>query len=239
MRSALRDSAASPRCLYVLQGRRDARINELIGLSRDRQVRYQVVPKDWFEKKNLKLNHQGVLLEMQSMKLMNERDFKGWCEQRDMPRLILIVDGMTDPRNLGACLRSANAAGVEAVLLPKRRIAPLSATVMRVAQGGCEDVTLVEIVNIARTLKWLREREVWIIGADAAGRSIWKSNVDDRSLALVIGDEEKGLRRLTKELCDELVGIPMFGTVESLNVSVATGVLLFELQRQTGDTASS
>ena len=117
VRSALRDSATSPRCLYVLQGRRDARINELIGLSRDRRVRYQVVARDWFENKNLEVNHQGVLLEMQSVKLMNERDFKAWCEQGDIPKLLLIVDGMTDPRNLGACLRSANAAGVDAVLL--------------------------------------------------------------------------------------------------------------------------
>jgi len=233
VRSALRDSAASPRCLYVLQGRRDARINELIGLSRDRQVRYQVVPKDWFEKKNLELNHQGVLLEMQSMKLMNEQNFRKWWEQGDMPRLILIIDGMTDPRNLGACLRSANAAGVDAVLMPKRRIAPLSTTVMKVAQGGCEELTMVETGNIARTLKWLREKGVWIIGSDVSGRSIWESSVDNRSLALVIGDEGKGLRRLTKELCDEMVGIPMFGTVESLNVSVATGVLLFELRRKT------
>ena len=239
VRSALRDSAASPRCLYVLQGRRDARVNELIGLSRDRRVRYQVVPRDWFEKKNPELNHQGVLLEMQSMKLMNERDFKKSWEQGDMPRLILVVDGMTDPRNLGACLRSANAAGIDAVLLPKRRIAPLSSTVMKVAQGGCEELTLVETGNIARTLKWLREREVWIIGADAAGGSIWESNVDSRPVALVVGDEGKGLRRLTKELCDEMVGIPMFGTVESLNVSVATGVLLFELRRRTVHTPNS
>ena len=239
VRSALRDSAISPRCLYVLQGRRDARISELIGLSRDRRVRYQVVPRDWFEKKNLELNHQGVLLEIHSLKLMNERDFKDWCEQGDMPRLILIVDGMTDPRNLGACLRSANAAGVDAVLLPKRRIAPLSSAVMRVAQGGCEELLLVEIGNIARTLTWLRERGVWITGADAAGGSIWESNLDNRSVALVVGDEGKGLRRLTKELCDEMVGIPMFGTVESLNVSVATGVLLFELRRKTTHTANS
>ena len=156
-----------------------------------------------------------------------------------MPTLILIVDGMTDPRNLGACLRSANAAGVDAVLLPKRRIAPLSSTVMRVAQGGCEELTLVETGNIARTLKWLREKRVWIIGADATGRSIWESSVDNRSLALVIGDEGKGLRRLTKELCDETASIPMFGTVESLNVSVATGVLLFELRRKTAHAVHS
>ena len=107
------------------------------------------------------------------------------------------------------------------------------------AQGGCEELTLVETGNIARTLKWLREKGVWIIGADAMGTSIWESNVDNRSLALVIGDEGKGLRRLTKELCDEMVGIPMFGTVESLNVSVATGVLLFELRRKTTHTTSS
>jgi 23S rRNA (guanosine2251-2'-O)-methyltransferase len=239
VRSALRDSAASPRCLYVVQGRRDARINELIGLSRDRRVRYQVVPRDWFEKKSLEINHQGVLLEMQSMKLMNEQDFKKWWEHGDKPRLILIVDGMTDPRNLGACLRSANAAGVDAVLLPKRRIAPLSSTVLKVAQGGCEELTLVETGNIARTLKWLREREVWIIGADTTGGSIWESNLDNRPVALVVGDEGKGLRRLTKELCDEMVSIPMFGTVESLNVSVAAGVLLFELKRKTAHATNS
>ena len=239
VRSALRDSATSPRCLYVLQGRRNARINELIGLSRDRRVRYQVVSRDWFEKKNPEVNHQGVLLEMQSLKLMNERDFKDWCEQEGIPKLTLIVDGMTDPRNLGACLRSANAAGVDAVLLPKRRIAPLSLTVMRVAQGGCEELSLVELGNIARTLKWLRERGVWIIGADARGGSIWKSNLDNRPVALVVGDEGKGLRRLTMELCDEMVGIPMFGTVESLNVSVATGVILFELRRKTTLTAKA
>ena len=110
---------------------------------------------------------------------------------------------------------------------------------MKVAQGGCEELKLVEIGNIARTLKWLREREVWIIGADAAGGSIWESNVDNRPIALVIGDEGKGLRRLTKELCDELVSIPMFGTVESLNVSVAAGVLLFELRRNTAPAANS
>ena len=239
VRSALRDSAASPRCLYVLQGRRDARINELIGLSRDRRVRYQVVPRDWFEKKNLELNHQGVLLEMQSMKLMNEQEFKNWWEQGEMPRLILILDGMTDPRNLGACLRSANAAGVDAVLLPRRRIAPLSSTVMKVAQGGCEELIMVETGNIARTIKWLREREVWVIGADEAGGSIWESNVGNHPVALVLGDEGKGLRRLTKELCDEMASIPMFGTVESLNVSVAAGVLLYELRRKTVYAAHS
>ena len=208
-------------------------------LSRDRRVRYQVVPRDWFEKKSLEINHQGVLLEMQSMKLMNEQDFKKWWEHGDKPRLILIVDGMTDPRNLGACLRSANAAGVDAVLLPKRRIAPLSATVLKVAQGGCEELTLVETGNIARTLKWLREKELWIIGADAAGASIWESNLDNRPVALVVGDEGKGLRRLTKELCDEIVSIPMFGTVESLNVSVASGILLFELRRKTALAGNS
>ena len=239
VRSVLRDVATSPRCLYVSQGRRDARINELIGLSRDRQVRYQVVPKDWFAKKDLEVNHQGVLLEMQSIKLMNERDFKDWFEQGDLSRLILIVDGMTDPRNLGACLRSANAAGVDAVLLPKRRIAPVGSTVMKVAQGGFEELTIAEIGNLARTLKWLQEKEVWIIGADAAGESIWESDIDNRSVALVVGDEGKGLRRLTKELCDEMVSIPMFGTVESLNVSVATGILLFELRRKTAQSPNS
>ena len=146
---------------------------------------------------------------------------------------------MTDPRNLGACLRSANAAGVDAVLLPKRRIAPVGSTVMKVAQGGFEELTIAEIVNLARTLKWLQEKEVWIIGADAAGESIWESDIDNRSVALVVGDEGKGLRRLTKELCDEMVSIPMFGTVESLNVSVATGILLFELRRKKAQSPNS
>ena len=148
--------------------------------------------------------------------------------------LLLVLDGITDPRNLGACLRTANAVGVDAVIWPKRNSAPLSPVAMKTAQGGAEGLFIVQVTNLARCLSWLRDQGVWILGADAEGEALWQS-VDARpATALVMGSEGDGLRRLTRTLCDQLVSIPMVGSVESLNVSVATGVLLFEVLRQRG-----
>ena len=136
------------------------------------------------------------------------------------------------PRNLGACLRSADAAGVDAVVVPRRRAASLTATALKAASGAAATVPLVRVANLAATLRWLRHAGVWIAGADAgAARTIYQASFE-LPLALVIGGEGKGLRRLTRDLCDETLSIPMRGAVESLNVSVAVGVLLFEVQRQ-------
>ena len=146
--------------------------------------------------------------------------------------LLLVLDGVTDPHNLGACLRSADAAGVAAVIVPRDRAVGLTPVVRKVAAGAAETVPLVQVVNLARTLRELKERGVWLVGTtDEAPRTLY--DVDLRGpTALVLGAEGEGMRRLTREACDELVSIPMAGAVESLNVSVATGVALYEAVRQ-------
>jgi 23S rRNA (guanosine2251-2'-O)-methyltransferase len=148
--------------------------------------------------------------------------------------LLLVLDGVQDPHNLGACLRTADAAGVTAVIVPRDRAAGLSPTVRKVASGAAETVPLIQVVNLARTLRWLKEREIWIIGTDdEAPKSLFETSLTG-PMAVVLGAEGQGLRRLTKENCDALISIPMRGVVESLNVSVATGVVLFEALRQRG-----
>lgn len=232
VRSVLAENPARARCLYLQRGRRDARVNELIGMARTAGVRFQSVEGAWFHRRVSAGAHQGVLLECHELALLGENALYEQWHQLPEPPLLLIVDGVTDPRNLGACLRTANAAGVDAVLLPKRRSAPLSPVALKAAQGGVEGLLLVEVTNLARAMRELRQRGVWLVGAAGDADDAY-TRIDHRGpLALVVGSEDKGLRRLTREHCDQLVHIPMRGTVTSLNVSVATGVLLFELQRR-------
>jgi 23S rRNA (guanosine2251-2'-O)-methyltransferase len=146
--------------------------------------------------------------------------------------LLLVLDGVQDPHNLGACLRTADAAGVIAVIVPRDRAAGLSPVVRKVASGAAETVPLIQVVNLSRTLKWLKERGVWLVGTDDEAKTSLHSAKLDGPLAIVMGAEGAGMRRLTREHCDLLVSIPMAGVVESLNVSVATGVVLYETVRQ-------
>ncbi|HET7203224.1 MAG TPA: 23S rRNA (guanosine(2251)-2'-O)-methyltransferase RlmB [Steroidobacteraceae bacterium] len=150
----------------------------------------------------------------------------------DTPALLLVLDGVTDPHNLGACMRSADAAGAAAVLVPRDRAAGLTPVVRKVAAGATESVPLIAVVNLARTLRELKERGLWLVGtSDEARRTLYDVDLTGPTV-LVMGSEGEGMRRLTREACDELVSIPMAGAVESLNVSVATGVALFEAVRQ-------
>jgi 23S rRNA (guanosine2251-2'-O)-methyltransferase len=150
----------------------------------------------------------------------------------DTPGLLLVLDGVTDPHNLGACLRSADAAGVAAVIVPRDRAAGLTPVVRKVAAGAADNVPLIAVVNLARTLRELKERGLWLVGtADEAQRTLYDVDLTGPTV-LVMGSEGEGMRRLTREACDELVSIPMAGAAESLNVSVAAGVALFEAVRQ-------
>jgi len=177
--------------------------------------------------------HQGVVVELAPRAGDPETQLEEALEAlAGSPPLLLVLDGVTDPHNLGACLRSADAAGVAAVIVPRDRAAGLTPVVRKVAAGAAETVPLVQVVNLARTLRELKERGVWLVGtADDASRTLYE--VDFRGpTAIVLGSEGEGMRRLTREACDQLVSIPMGGAVESLNVSVATGVALFEVVRQ-------
>jgi len=153
-------------------------------------------------------------------------------EQAEAAPLFLVLDGVTDPHNLGACLRTADAAGVAAVIAPKDKSAPLNATVAKVACGAAEVVPYIQVTNLARTLQLLKQHGIWITGtAGEADQSVYQADLTGPQ-AIVMGAEGKGMRRLTREQCDQLVNIPMAGEVSSLNVSVATGVCLFEVVRQ-------
>jgi 23S rRNA (guanosine2251-2'-O)-methyltransferase len=176
--------------------------------------------------------HQGVAAEIVARVGDPETQLEQALEAAAGPPLLLVLDGVQDPHNLGACLRSADAAGVTAVIAPRDRSAGLTPVVRKVAAGAAETVPFVSVVNLARTLRELKERSIWLVGADdSADKSLYEVDLTG-PLAIVLGSEGEGMRRLTRDCCDQLVSIPMAGAVESLNVSVATGVVLFEAVRQ-------
>lgn len=177
-------------------------------------------------------SHQGVLVEIRGAVEMPLGDFEDLVVHRGRAVRLLVLDGVEDPRNLGACLRTADAAGIDAVVVPKDHSAPLTAAAIKAATGAAESVPVVRAPNLARMLNWLKQAGVWVVGADsAAPQSLYAAKLAP-PVAMVLGGEGRGLRRLTRDTCDELVSIPMAGAVQSLNVSVATGIVLFELLRQ-------
>ena len=232
VRECLRESPAKVRCLYIVKSRRDARIEELIRLAKDRKVRYQMIESSWMKRRGIKGTHQNVLLDCHEIAIESEGQLKAKWTSFPSDIRLLVLDEIEDPHNLGACLRSANGAGVDVVVLTKRKSAPLSEAAMRVAQGGNEGLCIVEVVNLARFLEWLKSQGVRIYGASADAEESWSDMDFNGPVAIVLGNEHKGLRRLTKEKCDELICIDMQGSVSSLNVSVACGVVLFEVLRQ-------
>ncbi|MFT0212685.1 23S rRNA (guanosine(2251)-2'-O)-methyltransferase RlmB [Pseudomonas sp. F1_0610] len=176
--------------------------------------------------------HQGVLALVSPSQVWSEQMLESLLDQQEQAPLILALDGVTDPHNLGACLRTADAAGALAVIVPKDKSATLTATVRKVACGAAEVMPLVTVTNLARTLEKLRKRGLWVVGtAGEAEQSIYQQDMTG-PLVLVMGAEGKGMRRLTREHCDYLVKLPMAGSVSSLNVSVAAGICLFEAVRQ-------
>jgi 23S rRNA (guanosine2251-2'-O)-methyltransferase len=177
--------------------------------------------------------HQGCVL--RTSESLPAMDFRQCLERIDADSLLLVLDGVQDPHNLGACLRTADACGVDAVIIPRDRAVKVNPTVRKVAAGGAESVAVIEVTNISRCLKELKQAGVWIYGtADTAGTSLYQHDFKG-PVALVMGAEGSGLRRLTMESCDYLVSLPMRGQVESLNVSVATGVCLYEILRSRGN----
>jgi 23S rRNA (guanosine2251-2'-O)-methyltransferase len=176
--------------------------------------------------------HQGVVAQITPRSGDPETQLEEALEASVGPPLLLVLDGVQDPHNLGACLRSADAAGACAVIVPRDRAAGLTPVVRKVAAGAAETVPLVSVVNLARTLRDLKDRGIWLVGTDdTASSTLFEADLAG-PLALVMGSEGEGMRRLTRECCDQLVSVPMAGAVESLNVSVAAGVALFEAVRQ-------
>ena len=233
VRTLLQQHPKRVTALYIQKGREDARITQVMQIAQTAGVRIE--SRDARELDRLAGNehHQGVCLQIQAVGPLGEGALDELLDRTPTP-FLLVLDGVQDPHNLGACLRTAEGAGVSAVIVPRDRAAGLSPTVRKVASGAAETMPLIQVTNLARTLRWLKEREIWIVGADdEADHSLYQAKLTG-PLALVLGAEGAGLRRLTRETCDALVSIPMMGVVESLNVSVATGVMLYEAVRQRG-----
>lgn len=221
--------------VYLLKGRDDRRLQQLVQQLENAGIVIQMVSRQWLDEKAEGTVHQGIVARVQAGRQYQENDLPALLTQQAAP-LLLVLDGVTDPHNLGACLRCADAAGVHAVIVPRDRAAPLNATAKKVASGAAETVPLIRVTNLARTLRLLQQHNVWIVGtAGEADHHLYQSKLTG-PLALVMGAEGEGMRRLTREHCDELISIPMAGTVSSLNVSVAAGVCLFEAVRQRGQS---
>ncbi|WCG83838.1 23S rRNA (guanosine(2251)-2'-O)-methyltransferase RlmB [Pectobacterium sp. A5351] len=217
--------------VFVLKGRDDRRLQPVIAELEAQGIVIQVANRQWLDKQADDAVHQGIVAKVKEGRKYQENDLPALLDNLEMP-FLLILDGVTDPHNLGACLRNADGAGVHAVIVPRDRSAQLNATVKKVACGAAETVPVISVTNLARTMRLLQERNIWIVGtAGEADHTLYQSKLTG-PLALVMGAEGEGMRRLTREHCDELISIPMAGSVSSLNVSVATGVCLFEAVRQ-------
>ncbi|MDG6881610.1 23S rRNA (guanosine-2'-O-)-methyltransferase RlmB [Phocoenobacter uteri] len=217
--------------VFVLKGREDKRLQPLLKQLKDYGITTQWVNRNTLDKKAQDEVHQGIIAKIVPTKDLNEQDLAALIEQKPQP-FLLVLDGITDPHNLGACLRTADAAGVDAVIVPKDKSAQLTSVARKVACGAAETVPLIRVTNLARTLRELKEKHIWIVGtAGEATENLYQAKLTG-AVALVMGAEGEGMRRLTREHCDQLISIPMAGSVSSLNVSVATGVCLFEIVRQ-------
>lgn len=229
--SLLRHHPRRVKRIWLAERRSDPRVQALVQLAGEARVTVESCDRreldEWVEGV-----HQGVVAEVSPSQVWGENMLDELLQRSEGPPLLLVLDGVTDPHNLGACLRTADAAGVQAVIVPKDKSATLNATVRKVACGAAEVVPLVAVTNLARTLEKLQQKGVWVVGtAGEAEQELYAQDFTG-AIALVMGAEGRGMRRLTRERCDYLVRLPMAGSVSSLNVSVATGICLFEAVRQ-------
>lgn len=218
--------------LFVLEGRKDQRMQHILNAAKHAGIRVQFCDRNTLDERSQGENHQGVVAICEPSDVYTEADIPKLLESIQGKPLILVLDGVEDPHNLGACIRSADAAGVHFIIAPKDRSSGLTSVAKKVASGGAEHVPFIMVTNLARTLDLLQQQGCWSVGlAGEAEQSLYEMDLRGPTV-IVMGAEGDGMRRLTKEHCDYLAYIPMAGSVSSLNVSVATGVTLFEAVRQ-------
>ena len=238
VRHALKNASANVLEMWALENIKPAKkstvaISEILELAKNAHVTVQFVANKTLDKLSHQANHQGVVIRRKVTDIDRKIDIASVLNMEDGEKaLFLVLDGVQDPHNLGACLRTADAVGVRAVILPKDRAVGLNETVRKVACGAAENTPVVHVTNLSRALREMQDAGNWVIGtADESENTIYEEDLTS-SIALVMGSEGQGLRQNTRKHCDKLVNIPMVGVVESLNVSVAAGVCLYEAQRQ-------
>ena len=231
--AALRNQQENVLQVFVQQGRNDNRIKKLLSIASNSGINVQAITNEKLKEKCPKARHQGVVAEIRLSK-SSTLSLDDILQKETL--LLLVLDEVQDPHNIGACLRTADAIGVDAVIVSKNRSPALTPVIRNVASGAAETVPYIMVSNLARALDMIKENNVWVMGTSGdCSQTIYDASKNlkrNQSLALVMGSEGKGMRRLTREACDELVSIPMQGSVESLNISVATAVCLYEIRRQ-------
>ena len=234
--SLLKTSPESIIKVFVQINRKDTRVNNLINMLTSQQINFSPADRHELDRIAKGEVHQGVISEAVLPPLLNEKSLLKSISDVSSSPLILVLDSSRDPRNLSACVRSANAAGGDYVVMNKDGSAPINALVHKTSAGAIESRKIFHVTNLSRTIKEIQKRGIWVIGLDGSSKSsIYDVNLTDAT-AIVMGAEGKGIRRLIKETCDQIVTIPMSGNIESLNVSIATGIALFESKRQREST---
>lgn len=218
--------------LWLERDRQDRRLQPVLDAAAVTGVTLHRVGARELDRLTGEARHQGVALRTRVARRLDEGDLEGVLDALEVPPLLLVLDGVTDPHNLGACLRSADGAGAHALIAPRDRACGLTSVVRKVASGAAETLPFIQVTNLARTLRRLQARGIWLVGAAGESQQTLYDLDLKGPLALVLGAEGSGLRRLTREVCDAVAGLPMHGQVESLNVSVSAGIFLYEALRQ-------
>ncbi|MBU5214735.1 MULTISPECIES: 23S rRNA (guanosine(2251)-2'-O)-methyltransferase RlmB [Heyndrickxia] len=217
--------------IWISEGSNKGQMQQIIKLAKESKVLVQYVPKQKIDQM-VKENHQGVVAQVAAYQYAELDDLFKLAEQKQEDPFFIILDELEDPHNLGSILRTADAAGVHGIIIPKRRAVGLTAAVAKASTGAIEHVPVARVTNLSNTIKELKERGLWIFGTDAKGSQDYRTMDGKMPLAIVIGSEGKGISRLIKESCDFLVHLPMVGHVTSLNASVAASLLIYEVYRK-------
>lgn len=218
--------------LYIQSGDRQGSINKIVGKAKDENIIVQYVDRNKLTSLAGSDTHQGVVALVTGFEYSTIDDIISYAKNKNEDPFVMILDGIEDPYNLGAIIRTAECAGAHGVIIPKRRSASVNQTVYKTSAGAVEHLMVSQVANISNTIESLKELGLWIYGADAGGEQVYYKNTLTGPIALVIGSEGKGISRLVKEKCDVLVKIPMLGKVSSLNASVASSILIYEVLRQ-------
>ena len=232
IKSGIRANPSNIQEIYIDKTRKDTRMSELLLMIKENNINFHLYDKERLNSLIPNAKHQGVIASISKvqMKYVTIEDLVDVDHKDEL--LFLVLDGVEDPHNLGACFRVADALGVSAIISPKDNAVGVNATVRKVSCGAADNVPFVKVTNLVRTINFLKENNIFVIGTDdSVEKTIYQEKFSG-AIALVMGSEGKGIRRLTRESCDFLVSIPMMGSIESLNVSVATGICLSEIQRQ-------
>ncbi len=232
MQAALDVQVSRVKEIWLAADRQDQRVQDLLNAAQAQGIMVHKAERETLDKIAPEVQHQGCAARCKPLESLDEKGLLTLLESLDEPPFLLILDGVQDPHNLGACLRTAEAAGVHAVIAPRDRASGLTSTAVKISVGAAERVPFAQVTNLSRLMKDLQQAGVWIVGTSGdAQQSVFETSLTG-PLALVLGAEGKGIRRLTRENCDDVLYIPMQGQTESLNVSVAAGVCLFEAYRQ-------